>query len=219
MKCMNCEAEILPQYVKAIETNVCPGCGEQIYTDSTKELMEGLKHAMELMPNNPQGIAGWLLSNFHIEKIGTAEPVSEFYGTKKQKVSYKNKRSGTEINDFFERAGVKPSTGKKGIKSNGSGGDHLAKIAQMVNDSEYNLEEDYGSEPEDIEEDETELEGNAEFENSIFVKDGGKPLSKQDLNQMANLFDTNPKGVDILEMDRLERLAKQQGGGGFSRKS
>ena len=227
MKCMNCAAEILPQYVKAIETNVCPGCGEQIYNDSTKELMEGLKQAMEIMPNNPQGIAGWLLSNFHIEKIGSGEPVSEFYGQKtrnQNKVSYKNKRTGTEVNDFFARAGVKPSQGKRGVVTSQRDSEmeenssHLAKIAQMVNNSEYDLEEQYETEQAGIDESEyydeqEDLEGVAEFENSVFIKDGGKPLSKQDMNNMASLFDSPRKGVDILEMDRLERLAKQQEGG------
>lgn len=225
MKCMNCEAEILPQYVKAIETNVCPGCGEQIYNDSTKELMEGLKQAMEIMPNNPQGIAGWLLSNFHIEKIGSGEPVSEFYGQKprgQNKVSYKGKRTGTEVDDFFARAGFKPSQGKKSVRSQrdaelDESTSHLAKVAQMVNNSKYDLEEDYGEEEEGIEdvhyEAEEDMEGVAEFENSVFIKDGGKPLSKQELHAMNSLFDTPKRGVDVLEMDRLERLAKQQEGG------
>jgi hypothetical protein len=47
--------------------------------DSAKELLNELKDAMSKMANDPEGLAGWLLSNYKLHKIGTAEP-TEFYG-------------------------------------------------------------------------------------------------------------------------------------------
>jgi len=79
MKCMNCNAEIPPQYLAAIRNNICPGCGDKIYTEETGQVLTELKEAMSKMPNDPEGLACWLLSNFKVLKIGNAEPVSKFY--------------------------------------------------------------------------------------------------------------------------------------------
>jgi len=70
---------------------------------------------MQTMPNDPQGIAGWLLSNYELRKIGTGEPVNEFYGTPKpqQGRSAGAPTPGTlkvpenRIQKFFKQAGIK----------------------------------------------------------------------------------------------------------------
>ena len=62
MKCMSCMAEIPPAWVNAIQRNECPGCGKAIMDEASKELLDELRSAMESMPNDPEGLAGWLLS-------------------------------------------------------------------------------------------------------------------------------------------------------------
>lgn len=76
---MSCGADIPPQWVKAIESNICPGCGNQIMGDATQQLLHELADAMAKMPNDPQGVAGWLLSNYRFQKIGSGEPVEKFH--------------------------------------------------------------------------------------------------------------------------------------------
>jgi hypothetical protein len=74
MKCISCTADIPPQWVNAIERNECPGCGSKIMDDASQDLLHELKEAMAKMPNDPAGLAGWLLSNYSLRKVGTAEP-------------------------------------------------------------------------------------------------------------------------------------------------
>lgn len=110
MKCMSCDADIPPQWVAAIAKNECPGCSGQIMTDESVELMSELSEAMALMPNNPQGLAGWLLTHYTLRKIGTAEPVPEFH-TKSHRGRVLEDGSvqalsDEETSEFAKRAGV-----------------------------------------------------------------------------------------------------------------
>lgn len=77
---MSCAAPISPAFKAAIQKNICPACGEQMMNENTQELLEEIKNALEEMPSDPEGIAGWLLSHYELRKIGTGEPVQQFYG-------------------------------------------------------------------------------------------------------------------------------------------
>jgi hypothetical protein len=57
--------------------------------DTARQLMSDLAEAMERMPNDPKGLAGWLLSNYRLRKIGDGEPVGQFYhdGARRQQVA------------------------------------------------------------------------------------------------------------------------------------
>lgn len=78
MICKHCKAEIPPSYVHALKTNMCPGCGEPIMDEDTYSFLNELKETMLKMPNDPEGVAGWLISNYQMIKIGSGEP-TEFY--------------------------------------------------------------------------------------------------------------------------------------------
>jgi hypothetical protein len=45
----------------------------------TKGLMDELAGAITKMPNDVQGIVGWLLSNYEFNKIGDAVPTEKFH--------------------------------------------------------------------------------------------------------------------------------------------
>jgi hypothetical protein len=79
MRCMSCGANIPPEWVMAIQKNECPGCGGEIMSEPTQVLLQELTEAMERMPNDPQGVAGWLLSNYRFQKVGSGEPVEKFH--------------------------------------------------------------------------------------------------------------------------------------------
>lgn len=81
MKCMSCGAPISPEFKSAISNNICPACGGEIMNEATLDLLDDLKEALQSMPNDPEGLAGWLLSNYEMRKIGNADPVTHFYGS------------------------------------------------------------------------------------------------------------------------------------------
>lgn len=98
MRCISCGADIPPQWVIAIQQNSCPGCGGEIMNSVTKELLDELSTAMEKMPNDPQGIAGWLISNYRFQKMGNAEPVDKFHRKGQEKFN------NIESNEFVKRS-------------------------------------------------------------------------------------------------------------------
>jgi hypothetical protein len=113
MKCITCQADIPPAWVNAINKNECPGCGGVIMDDSSKELLVQLREAMIKMPNDPEGLAGWLMSTYDLLPKGSIEPTN-FH----RKPVYNNvvanitpdgtpiKFADTPTNQFAKRAGV-----------------------------------------------------------------------------------------------------------------
>jgi hypothetical protein len=77
---MSCGAEMPPEFKAAIQNNLCAACGGELMNDASLELLDELKEALERMPNDPEGVAGWLLSNYEMRKVGTGEPVTQFHG-------------------------------------------------------------------------------------------------------------------------------------------
>jgi len=111
MKCDSCNVDIPPAWVKVIASNICVECQGPIMSEQTVELMTGLKEALEQMPNDPQGIAGWLLSNYRMQKVGTGEPTG-FYGIK-NKQQNNNEHNNLKIAEnpmqkFYKAAGIDP---------------------------------------------------------------------------------------------------------------
>jgi hypothetical protein len=113
MKCSECHVDIPPAWKHAYEQNYCPSCGGNIFNEPTQELMRELKDAMEQMPNDPQGLAGWLLSNYRMEKVGDGEPTG-FYGPKPKNEPPADKSdlkiAQNRLQQFFKNAGIKNPT-------------------------------------------------------------------------------------------------------------
>lgn len=110
MNCISCQAPVHPEFVHSIKSNCCPACGGAIMNEAAQELLKNLGEALEKMPNDPHGIAGWLLSNYELRKIGTGEPVNEFYGSPKKQPQVNPttlKVPENRIQKFFEQAGIK----------------------------------------------------------------------------------------------------------------
>lgn len=78
MRCVSCGEDIPPKWVAVIEKNICPSCDGPIMTEDAIQLRDELADALARMPNDPQGITGWILSNYRVQKIGKAEPVEKF---------------------------------------------------------------------------------------------------------------------------------------------
>lgn len=109
MKCVSCNAEIPPAFVAAIQKNICPGCDGPIMTDESKKLMDDLKEAMVKMPNDPEGLAGWLLSTYDLFPKGTVEPTSFHRKRQAQEMDSEGrplKRANSASEIFMKRANV-----------------------------------------------------------------------------------------------------------------
>lgn len=227
MKCMNCNAEISPQYVHAIANNTCPGCGGSIYDDQTKDLYNELKEAMLRMPNDPVGLTGWLLDNYKLSKIGTVTPVEKFYSATsnevKSKETSKVKTASVEkTSEFFQRAGVSPQTKSKLSK------DYSVLVEQInsnIDEEMYGGDDDVDMSSDSmVTEDDFSAaeEMNAQFGNEEVLMPG-KPLGRQEMKELRSFLmkSNSPTADTILENERIERLQRQEnmlsGGGGFKR--
>jgi hypothetical protein len=101
MRCQSCGTNIPPEWVYVINSNTCPACGNSIMNEASKQLMEELAEAMDKMPHDPQGVAGWLLSNYRFQKIGEGKPVEKFH--RKTSNSDITSENSSEISDFVKR--------------------------------------------------------------------------------------------------------------------
>lgn len=133
MKCVTCSADIPPEWVNAIQRNECPGCGGSIMREEEKELLDELTGAMERMPNDPQGVVGWLLSNYQIKKFGDAAPVEKFH--RKASVDEANLKVAPNPMDKFlantdQYAQVQATQAK--VAQLKGGGDRMAQMAALV---------------------------------------------------------------------------------------
>ena len=109
MICISCNVDVPPSFKLAIASGRCPACGEDIMDETGKTLMGELSSVLEQMQNDPQGLAGWLLSNYRMQKIGSAEP-TVFYGKPQPRQSgpVGPQPEGTKYisSQWAERAGV-----------------------------------------------------------------------------------------------------------------
>jgi len=83
MKCINCTIEVPSNFKSAIKSNICPSCGKAIMSDDLQQITLDLAEAIAKMANDPEGLAGWLVSNYAMQKIGEAMPV-DFYDPKRR---------------------------------------------------------------------------------------------------------------------------------------
>ncbi len=103
MKCITCTTEIPAAWVAAISKNECPGCAGPIMLDEAKDLMHEIASAFEKMPNDPQGLAGWLMDNYRLQKVGTGEPTG-FHRKPTAPLGPVTDGSAYQNNEFIQRA-------------------------------------------------------------------------------------------------------------------
>lgn len=207
MKCISCEAPISPSFKHAIESNLCPACGGKIMNENMEELLEELRSALEAMPNDPVGLAGWLLSHYELRKVGTGEPVAEFYGTKQARVSSEAdmqnlKIPNNRIQKFYKQAGVKSPQEYKA----------LAEKLELTG-------ADYGDYGEDtVEEDEVvEEDIDPNYKKAALAAMQSPKMSREQIRAMQRNIARSQENTlhkddlpEALHEDRLDRLKKQQ---------
>ena len=194
INCMSCEIEIPPMWKTCLAENKCPSCGKEIMDNALQELIAGLSEALEKMPNNPQGIACWLVSNYKLNKIGDYEPPQFHEPKSTQQVPLEIRQQ--KLNEFFKRAEVSPGTRKAPPQIKAP-------------------DEDMG----DIEED---VIGD-EVDDMMFGNTGGS-ISEQEKRQIEDLVvktkfgaEKNPVIAAMMEAQRIKQDAVEDGVGYIKR--
>lgn len=139
MKCITCQADIPPAWVNAINKNECPGCGGVIMDDSAKELLVQLREAMAKMPNDPEGLAGWLMSTYDLFPKGTIEPTTFHRKPSPQQMAQMAQMAQMGQGEDMSTQGIKWANTPTNQFMKRSGADKvlkdpkLAAIAQAIN--------------------------------------------------------------------------------------
>jgi hypothetical protein len=241
IKCKSCNAEIPPQWVAAINSGDCPGCGGSIFEEADKELLDELRKAMEKMEDaNAESIAGWLLSNYKLHKIGDAEP-TEFHQMRHAQPQDPNegvpaniKIADNPVHSFLQRSGYGKQLGNrkrlKDIVSEIDGNVGAPALYETDYDPHIDLDaetpvESYEQDPGVVIQDPAPPAAIAKraLANSSLVTGGAPPTQEEVVAMNAAVSmagQTTPLDGDLppaLQLDRMKRLAQQQGvasGGG-----
>ena len=237
---MSCKAIIPPAWVAAIKSGICPGCGGNIYDEATKILMEELAAAMEVMATssgtggvNAQGIAGWLMSNYRLQKIGDAIPVDKFHDKSNGRPPIDE--SNLKIpQSFLERSGaakvIQQNKLRAAAVSPGGNKTKLAQMAALINEEEserdrIELEDNQDYEPQLDEYGEEErgprLSRNLVNNSSMLQDPNAPPLSVQDLKALSEALVPEARESAFMQEQRLKRVHAQNSvlGGGSIRRS
>jgi hypothetical protein len=197
MKCCNCNTDIPPEWKHAINNNSCPACGGALMNEAMQELLAEIRAALEAMPNDPEGLAGWLLSHYELRKFGSGEPVQKFFGARGKgdisEIDPENiqlKAGNSSVQKFFKQAGIKVPPKRK-----------PSELVESINSDEEYVEQDYESD---------EYVSKAV---QIMNQGGLDPgLIKKLKNQgnVENEVDVSEDLHPALQFERIERLKKQQ---------
>lgn len=195
MKCCSCSIDIPSQWKKCFEDNICPNCGGPILNDAVNSLINELAEALELMPNDPKGLAGWLVSNYEMRKIGSEEPVTKFYDGKKEDNVDTSKLKINKNNPllkFYKNANLKSPEEYKKIKAQL---DNLIDIDQEEEQLDIEDEDDLDTSDPDVQE--------------VLAVVNKKSNKKSNKAKAIPLEDDGSDLHPALQQDRLERLRKQ----------
>lgn len=236
MLCESCKIEIPPAWKAAITSNNCPGCGGEIMNPKSKKLMNEIKEAISKMSNDPEGLAGWILSTFDLYPKGSIEP-TVFHGKKPINSSEEPVRTDLKWanNQFAKNAGVDKIIAKNSKFNTVIDAVNSIKNGNEVIDPKIQ-EEDLENEdfsPEDIKTiitNEAKTKGGKiNFKDAMAAISGDNFIDPQakiseDETQLAadivsNMFNADESSV--LNNERMKKLRSQyniqNGAGGFRR--
>lgn len=209
MLCMSCNIDVPPQFIRSLATNNCPSCGDKIMDETCQNLLVELKEAMERMPNNPEGLAGWLVTNYRLTKVGDAQP-THFYSKKDSAELQNIKINNNPVNKFLQRTNAgKDLSARQDIRV-------MAEQIGAIHD-----EEQQPDMIEDLDSDEyldsqlqtpKVLARDVLANNSLVSADAEKTkLSQIELKALVDkIQNSEQSGSDVLNADRMRRLMKQQ---------
>jgi hypothetical protein len=233
MKCISCNSPVPPEFKSAIKLNICPACGGAIMNSATLDLLEDIKDALEKMPNDPEGIAGWLLTHYEMRKVGSGEPVSQFYGDNPRQNAPKQ---STKTNQFYQSGSAEEKEDQ--LRNNPKIAENkLQQFLQRANVPQQqqknkafyaSMAQQIQDEPQqpDYPEGENDPMEEANFPDYTNAALGAmstteKPMTRAEMREMQQRFaaqagevseqsEWDPSLSPALNQDRMNRLQKQQ---------
>lgn len=76
MKCKSCESEINPKWKYAIDSNVCPFCGQSVMDIKLKDSLTLLRETIDSLSEYPDQLNDWLLSNYNYIKTDSPDLIN-----------------------------------------------------------------------------------------------------------------------------------------------
>jgi hypothetical protein len=189
MKCMSCNEVVDPKFAHAISKNECPMCGNVILTEKLRTVLTDLKMVMDDAIEFPEEVADWFWSNYQMKKIDQSATKSNHIDLKGQGDLETQTVEGQTV--FAKRAGVK-------IKPVRDRSDFANVIDQITSDKTDTIEQ-----PKTIE----QLEAELPFNNVSRA-----PLNVNEHRQLFDVFDNDMQDNQVLELEKLKQLRKQNMG-------
>ena len=117
MKCMSCTSEINPKWKHAIDSNICPFCGQNVMEENLKDLFTDLRLTMDgLVANYPEQLTDWLLSNYGY--IPTNSPNLINYVPKDQlRTEIKSKHGADEVENAKFKVKIQTDHGEEEVSA------------------------------------------------------------------------------------------------------
>jgi hypothetical protein len=213
MRCISCGADIPPVWVKCLELNRCPGCDGEIMNEASQELLKELAEALRRMPNDPQGVAGWLVSNYRFQKMGDGQPVEKFHhkgGGPREEYDESKLKIAPGLDDFVKRNEAEHLVAKSNELANkykGSKNSKLAEFASII----QGVGDPYGDDT--TEKDTGNDDGPADPEDQksyLALKASGfDPFASAVAAAPSNIYDLSPDSRSVV--DKLAGLMSQEG--------
>jgi hypothetical protein len=197
--------------------------------EKSQELLTELREAMEKMPNDPEGLAGWLLSNYQLHKIGDAQPVN-FYGRNQQQQQQQGGpmpanikvNNNNIVQQMLARTGVAKSLAQRPNLKDIVNQIHnnIEADEQMLSHDNYDEYDDpygdqYGGEYVEEYQQAAPMARQALANNSLLSGESAPPMTPADAAAMIAALggQAKPSGENlhpVLQADRMKRLAAQQ---------
>lgn len=226
INCITCAAEIPPIWSHCINSNICPGCGGQIMDNASKDLLDEIREAMKKMTNDPEGLAGWLLSNYKLQKYGSAEP-TEFHKKPSAKESAqldKLKIANNPVQEMLKRTGIKENIDKNRTVALAAIAKKIKQNSQGVQEEEFEYTEDEFEENQEQEENDLVLPSVIKVSSALVTAENIE-TNPEDVKNMEAFLSSNQSSEtvdEVRELQRRDRIHRQQqignGNGSFTRR-
>lgn len=196
--------------------------------EKSQELLTELREAMEKMPNDPEGLAGWLLSNYQLQKIGDAQPVN-FYGRNQNQQQQQQQQGGpmpanVKVNNnnivqqMLARTGVAKSLAQRPNLKDIVNQIHnnIEADEQMLSQENFDEYDDpYAGEYVEEYQPSPGMARQALENNSLLSGESSAPMTPADAAAMIAALggQANPSGENlhpVLQADRMKRLEAQR---------
>jgi hypothetical protein len=206
--------------------------------EKSKDLLDELREAMARMPGDPEGLAGWLLSNYTLHKIGDAQP-TEFHQMRHARPQNPNdgvpaniKIADNPVHKFLQRTGyAKQLDNRKRLKdivneidgNVGHGGQPTGNPGHAMYNQDFDpvidLDAEMPGDYEDYDYDYPQPQpavshAKQALANSVVMGGSGQPINQEELAAMAAAVSMagqqTPLPGDLPPALQLDRMKRLQ---------